>query len=77
MFRDGRASIPFTTGTGWGVVELDDDGARLRVLGGHLTAHAVEVTHPRLGRLTASDVALTAADAIPLTITTTPLENSK
>lgn len=77
VFCDGDASIPFTTGTGWGVVELDDDGARLRVLGGHLTAHAVEVTHPRLGRLTASDVALTAADAIPLTITTTPLENSK
>ena len=77
VFRDGNASVPFTTGTGWGIVELDDDGARLHVLGGHLAAHAVEVTHPRLGRLTASDVALTAGDAIPLTTTTTPLENSK
>ncbi|MGA0568523.1 GH116 family glycosyl-hydrolase [Rathayibacter sp. KR2-224] len=75
--RDGRASFPFTAGTGWGVVELDDGGATLGVLGGRVEASSVEVVHPRLGRLTASGVALGSGQSIELDNPSTSLENSK
>ncbi|GAB3610724.1 non-lysosomal glucosylceramidase [Humibacter ginsengiterrae] len=73
VFRDGHASVPFTTGTGWGVIELDDDGARMRVLGGRVTAGVVEVAHPRLGQLTASDVALDTGQTVELRSAATSL----
>ncbi|QDZ15969.1 GH116 family glycosyl-hydrolase [Humibacter ginsenosidimutans] len=77
VFRDGRVRIPFTAGTGWGVIDADARGASLRVLGGHVGAVTIELAHPDLGTLTASTAGLAAGDSIDLSPSPTPRENSK
>ncbi|NNC13553.1 hypothetical protein HII28_16925 [Planctomonas sp. JC2975] len=75
-FREGKASLPFTAGTGWGVVDLDERRATLRVLGGDLDVDSVEVEHPASGLFSAAPGALSAGDTIDLTALPTPQENS-
>jgi uncharacterized protein (DUF608 family) len=48
---DGPFRCFFSTGSGWGVYERDDDGARLRLLAGTLT-----LAHPTAVTLAAGDV---------------------
>jgi len=67
----------FTTGRGWGEVEVGPGGAALALHGGSLDLARLVVEHPSLGRLEATGVSLRAGDAFPLTApapTTAPEE---
>ncbi|GIF72139.1 GH116 family glycosyl-hydrolase [Asanoa siamensis] len=60
--------LPFTTGTGWGVLRLSDAGAEVEVLGGELVLNLLRVHHPRHGPLATGPVRL--APGQPLALTT-------
>jgi uncharacterized protein (DUF608 family) len=61
---DFRALV--TTGTGWGEVRFDADGAELRLLGGVLDLEELELGHPSLGPLRAAGVRLAAGKSVAL-----------
>jgi hypothetical protein len=65
--RDGTFRSFFTCGSGWGVVEASEDGARVEVREGELTARRIEVTLPggrRFGR--DGDVTVGAGEGLRL-----------
>jgi non-lysosomal glucosylceramidase len=43
---NGCISVPFSAATGWGLIEVADGAAKIRLLGGDLQLDRVEVKHP-------------------------------
>jgi uncharacterized protein (DUF608 family) len=61
------ARVPFTTGTGWGVLSLSSAGAEIELLGGELALDRLRVSHPRLGPLATGPVRLVPGKPLSLT----------
>ena len=71
----GAESFLFTTGTGWGRVEIDDDALTLHLDGGELDIADLQLHGRSIGRgirLRAGAEALSASQTFPLTTTPTP-----
>lgn len=67
-FSDGVFRSLFTTGTGWGEVVVESEGASVQLRGGRLDLDEVRLDHPDGATYFASGIHLRAGDSILLTV---------